>query len=58
MSWESPEADLASSRKVYIVNETNPGSDVAAEVSAALAAASLFFRKEGSILLDLMNEKL
>lgn len=42
--WERPE-DMDTVRTVYFVSSTNPGSDVAAETAAALAAASLVFRK-------------
>ncbi|XP_047321532.1 endoglucanase 3-like [Impatiens glandulifera] len=42
--WERPE-DMNTIRTVYSVSQRNPGSDVAAETAAALAAASLVFRK-------------
>ncbi|XP_038713146.1 endoglucanase 3-like [Tripterygium wilfordii] len=42
--WERPE-DMDTVRNVYSVSPTNPGSDVAGETAAALAAASLVFRK-------------
>lgn len=42
--WERPE-DMDTVRTVYSVSPKNPGSDVAAETAAALAAASLVFRK-------------
>ncbi|CAH9121638.1 unnamed protein product [Cuscuta epithymum] len=38
--WERPE-DMDTPRTVYQVNETSPGSEVSAEIAAALAAASL-----------------
>lgn len=41
--WERPE-DMNTPRSVYKVTPTNPGSDVAAETAAALAAASLVFK--------------
>ncbi|KAE9615834.1 hypothetical protein Lal_00017137 [Lupinus albus] len=41
--WERPE-DMDTSRTVYWVSSKNPGSDVAAETAAALAAASIVFR--------------
>nr|XP_019708344.2 LOW QUALITY PROTEIN: endoglucanase 3-like [Elaeis guineensis] len=41
--WERPE-DMDTPRTVYSVSATNPGSDVAAETAAALAAASIVFR--------------
>ncbi|KAK4747699.1 hypothetical protein SAY87_014285 [Trapa incisa] len=42
--WERPE-DMDTVRSVYSVSAANPGSDVAGETAAALAAASLVFRK-------------
>ncbi|TVU21182.1 hypothetical protein EJB05_30806, partial [Eragrostis curvula] len=42
--WERPE-DMDTPRTVYKVDASSPGSDVAAETAAALAAASLVFRK-------------
>ncbi|KAK7259897.1 hypothetical protein RIF29_25512 [Crotalaria pallida] len=42
--WERPE-DMDTARTVYWVSSKNPGSDVAAETAAALAAASIVFRK-------------
>ncbi|EES00659.1 hypothetical protein BDA96_03G156900 [Sorghum bicolor] len=42
--WERPE-DMDTPRTVYKVDARTPGSDVAAETAAALAAASLVFRK-------------
>ncbi|XP_048320517.2 endoglucanase 1 [Ziziphus jujuba] len=41
--WERPE-DMDTPRNVYKVSAQNPGSDVAAETAAALAAASIVFR--------------
>lgn len=41
--WERPE-DMDTARSVYYVSPGNPGSDVAGEMAAALAAASLVFR--------------
>ncbi|KAL0877858.1 hypothetical protein Bca101_027564 [Brassica carinata] len=51
--WERPE-DMDTPRTVYSVSSSNPGSDVAAETAAALAAASMVFRdvdSEYSLLL-------
>ena len=45
--WERPE-DMDTDRTVYKIDGQNPGSDVAAETAAALAAASLVFRKSDS----------
>ncbi|CAK9139212.1 unnamed protein product [Ilex paraguariensis] len=42
--WERPE-DMDTVRSVYSVSPGNPGSDVAGETAAALAAASMVFRK-------------
>ncbi|KAL5993266.1 Beta-glucosidase cel3A [Asimina triloba] len=42
--WERPE-DMDTPRNVYSVSPENPGSDVAAETAAALAAASMVFRR-------------
>lgn len=42
--WERPE-DMDTSRKVYSVDANSPGSEVAGETAAALAAASMVFRK-------------
>ncbi|KAE8672572.1 Endoglucanase 1 [Hibiscus syriacus] len=41
--WERPE-DMDTPRNVYKVSAQNPGSDVAAETVAALAAASIVFK--------------
>ncbi|EAZ00403.1 hypothetical protein OsI_22418 [Oryza sativa Indica Group] len=41
--WERPE-DMDTPRTVYKVDPSHPGSDVAAETAAALAAASIVFR--------------
>ncbi|PIA34838.1 hypothetical protein AQUCO_03700250v1 [Aquilegia coerulea] len=41
--WERPE-DMDTARNVYKVSTKNPGSDVAAEMSAALAAGSIAFK--------------
>ncbi|XP_074321491.1 endoglucanase 9 [Silene latifolia] len=41
--WERPE-DMDTPRTVYSVSPSNPGSDVAAETAAALAAGALVFR--------------
>jgi len=41
--WERPE-DMDTPRTVYKVDPSHPGSDVAAEAAAALAAASIVFR--------------
>lgn len=42
--WERPE-DMDTPRSVFKVDKNNPGSDIAGETAAALAAASIVFRK-------------
>ncbi|KAI4388381.1 hypothetical protein MLD38_000714 [Melastoma candidum] len=42
--WQRPE-DMTTSRHAYKVDENNPGSDVAGETAAAMAAASIVFRR-------------
>ncbi|GMH11020.1 hypothetical protein Nepgr_012861 [Nepenthes gracilis] len=42
--WQRPE-DMTTSRQAYKIDETNPGSDLAGETAAAMAAASIVFRK-------------
>ncbi|XP_010552688.1 PREDICTED: endoglucanase 8 isoform X2 [Tarenaya hassleriana] len=42
--WERPE-DMDTLRTVYKIDKAHPGSDVAGETAAALAAASIVFRK-------------
>ncbi|CAN6243065.1 unnamed protein product [Urochloa humidicola] len=44
--WQRPE-DMTTSRRAYKVDAENPGSEVAAETAAAMAAASLVFRGAG-----------
>ncbi|XP_062152016.1 endoglucanase 9-like [Alnus glutinosa] len=51
--WERPE-DMDTVRTVYSVSSSNPGSDVAAETAAALAAASLVFKKVDSKYSELL----
>lgn len=41
--WERPE-DMDTLRTVYKIDRDHPGSDVAGETAAALAAASIVFR--------------
>jgi hypothetical protein len=41
--WERPE-DMDTSRTSYKIDEQHPGSDLAAETAAALAAASIVFQ--------------
>ncbi|CAN4103989.1 unnamed protein product [Withania somnifera] len=42
--WQRPE-DMTTSRRAYKINKDHPGSDVAGETAAALAAASILFRR-------------
>jgi hypothetical protein len=42
--WERPE-DMDTSRQAYYLTERSPGSEVSAEIAAALAASSIVFRK-------------
>lgn len=42
--WERPE-DMDTPRSVFKIDKNTPGTEVAAETAAALAAASLVFRK-------------
>ncbi|GLJ13677.1 hypothetical protein SUGI_0217990 [Cryptomeria japonica] len=45
--WERPE-DMDTPRTVYKISKDKPGSDIAAETAAALAAASIVFRSSDS----------
>ncbi|KAK3129984.1 hypothetical protein QOZ80_6BG0487470 [Eleusine coracana subsp. coracana] len=42
--WQRPE-DMTTSRQAYRIDTDNPGSDLAGETAAALAAASIVFRR-------------
>lgn len=42
--WQRPE-DMTTSRAAYKIDRNNPGSDLAGETAAAMAAASLVFRR-------------
>ncbi|KAK4761528.1 hypothetical protein SAY87_029412 [Trapa incisa] len=42
--WQRPE-DMTTDRRAYRVDPSNPGSDLAGETAAAMAAASLVFRR-------------
>ncbi|GFZ16400.1 glycosyl hydrolase 9C3 [Actinidia rufa] len=42
--WQRPE-DMTTSRQAYRLDPSNPGSDLAGESAAAMAAASLVFRR-------------
>ncbi|OAY30493.1 endoglucanase 8 isoform X3 [Manihot esculenta] len=41
--WERPE-DMDTPRTTYVVNQTHPGSELSAEIAAALAVSSLVFK--------------
>ncbi|CAL1407183.1 unnamed protein product [Linum trigynum] len=41
--WQRPE-DMTTSRRAYRIDENNPGSDLAGETAAAMAAASMVFK--------------
>ncbi|CAI8597787.1 unnamed protein product [Vicia faba] len=41
--WQRPE-DMTTSRRAFKIDEKNPGSDLAGETAAAMAAASIVFR--------------
>lgn len=45
--WERPE-DMDTLRTTYVVNQTHPGSEVSAEIAAALAASSIVFKNKDS----------
>ncbi|CAK9180264.1 unnamed protein product, partial [Ilex paraguariensis] len=42
--WQRPE-DMTTSRQAYKIDENNPGSDLAGETAAAMAAAAIVFKK-------------
>ncbi|XP_056174192.1 endoglucanase 19-like isoform X2 [Syzygium oleosum] len=42
--WQRPE-DMTTDRRAYRIDPSNPGSDLAGETAAAMAAASLVFRR-------------
>ncbi|GLJ22258.1 hypothetical protein SUGI_0418570 [Cryptomeria japonica] len=45
--WQRPE-DMTTSRNAYKIDSTNPGSDLAGETAAAMAAASMAFMDSNS----------
>lgn len=47
LCWERAE-DMTTSRTAYKLDSSNPGSDLAGETAAALAASSLAFRPYNS----------
>ncbi|KAI0530849.1 hypothetical protein KFK09_000397 [Dendrobium nobile] len=54
--WERPE-DMDTPRTVLKIDESNPGSDVAAETAAALAAASIVFRRVDPIYSRVLRKR-
>jgi len=42
--WQRPE-DMTTDRHAYKIDPSNPGSDLAGETAAAMAAASIVFRR-------------
>ena len=54
--WTRPE-EMVGSRPAFKVDPSNPGSDVAGETAAALAAASIVFQIEGEANLFYLPEK-
>ncbi|KAL8462462.1 hypothetical protein ACS0TY_033476 [Phlomoides rotata] len=44
LCWQRPE-DMTTSRRAYKLDRENPGTEVAAETAAAMAAASIVFRR-------------
>jgi len=51
--WERPE-DMDTARTVYAIDTEHPGSEVAAETAAALAAASIVFKESDPLYSDLL----
>lgn len=51
--WDRPEA-MTEKRPLVQVNASSPGTDVAAETAAAMAAASLVFKKSNSTYSDVL----
>ncbi|KAF8413317.1 hypothetical protein HHK36_001295 [Tetracentron sinense] len=53
--WQRPE-DMSTDRRAYKIDPSNPGSDLAGETAAAMAAASLVFRHQNPAYAnDLLN---
>ena len=51
--WERPE-DMTTPRTAYKIDTEHPGSDLAGETAAALAAAAIAFRPYNSSYSDLL----
>ncbi|EEF51539.1 endoglucanase 8 [Ricinus communis] len=54
--WERPE-DMDTQRTTYVVNQTYPGSEVSAEIAAALTASSLVFKTIDSEYSNLLLQR-
>ncbi|KAH9647591.1 Endoglucanase 8 [Citrus sinensis] len=54
--WERPE-DMDIPRTSYLVNTTKPGSEVSAEIAAALAASSMVFKSVDSQYSNLLLQR-
>ncbi|KAL6570818.1 hypothetical protein OROGR_000368 [Orobanche gracilis] len=55
LCWQRPE-DMTTSRRAYKLDEQNPGTEVAAETAAAMAAASIVFRRTNPHYAQLLLE--
>ncbi|CAA0815358.1 Endoglucanase 11 [Striga hermonthica] len=55
LCWQRPE-DMTTSRRAYKLDEQNPGTEVAAETAAAMAAAALVFRRSNPHYAHLLLE--
>ncbi|EFJ20261.1 hypothetical protein SELMODRAFT_109529 [Selaginella moellendorffii] len=53
--WQRPE-DMTTSRRAYKIDTSNPGSDLAGETAAAMAAASIALRSSDPTYSDLLVE--
>lgn len=54
--WERPE-DMDTLRTAYKIDRSHPGSDVAGETAAALAAASIVFRSRNRAYSNLLLDR-
>lgn len=54
--WERPE-DMDTPRTSYVVNTTHPGSEVSAEIAAALAASSMVFKSVDGVYSTLLLQR-
>lgn len=51
--WQRPE-DMTTDRRAYKIDPSNPGSDLAGETAAAMAAASIVFRRSNPSYANLL----